>query len=82
MAIKGYWYFLYSHEYLKERNSVEEKIGRIFECGTVIVDGTMKEYNILSIKPETDRYPDARLIAEGDIETMKYTDPIIKPKRS
>ena len=42
----------------------------------------MKEYNILSIKPETDRYPDARLIAEGDIETMKYTDPIIKPKRS
>lgn len=82
MKAKGYWYFLYSHEYLKQRNAVEEKVGRIFECGTVIVDGTMKEYNILSTKPEVERYPDARLIAEGDIETMKYTDSIIKPKRS
>ena len=82
MNAKGYWYFLYSYEYLKERNSVEEKIGRIFEPGTVIVDGTMKEYNILSSKPEVERYPDARIIAEGNIETMKYTEAIVKPKRS
>lgn len=82
MAIKGHWYFMYSYEYLKERNAIEEKVGRVFECGTVIVDGTMKEYNILSTKPELKRYPDARLIAEGDIETMKYNSPTLKPRRS
>ena len=42
----------------------------------------MKEYNILSSKPEVERYPDARIIAEGNIETMKYTEAIVKPKRS
>ena len=67
---------------IKNLSSIEEKIGRIFECGTVIVDGTMKEYNILSSKPEVKRYPDARIIAEGDIETIKYTEAIVKPKRS
>lgn len=82
MKAKGYWYFLYSYEYLKQRNAIEEKVGRVFEPGTVIVNGTMKEYNILSDKPELERYPDARLIAEGDIETMKYNEPTLKPRRS
>ena len=82
MAMKWYWYFMYSYEYTKERNAIEEKMGRVFTSGTVISNGTMKEYNILSTKPELKRYPDARLIAEGDIETMKYNEPTLKPKRS
>ena len=82
LKTKGYKYFLYSYEYLKNRNAMEEKVGRVFECGTVIVDGALREFNIISSKPTMNRYPDARIVAEGDIETMKYTDISIKPKRS
>ena len=78
----GYKYFLYSYEYLKSRNSIEEKIGKTFVCGTVVVNGTLKEFNIISNQPTINRYPDARIIAEGNIETMKYTDISTKPKRS
>ena len=79
---KGYKYFLYSYEYLKNRNAMEEKVGRVFECGTVIVDGTLKEFNIISSQPTMNRYPDARIITEGNVENIKYTDPTTKPKRS
>ena len=80
--LTGYKYFLYSREYLNQRNSIEQKVGKVFECGTVIVDGTIKEYNIISDTPTMKRYPDARIIAEGDVETIKYTDVVIRPKRS
>ena len=80
--LTGYKYFLYSYEYLKSRNEIEEKVGKIFVCGTVVVNGNMKEYNIISNEPTISRYPDARIIAQGNIETMKYTDISIKPKRS
>ena len=79
---KGYKYFLYSYEYLKSRNIIEEKVGKTFVCGTVIVDGSLKEFNIISDTPTINRYPDARIIAEGDIENIKYTDISTKPRRS
>lgn len=82
LKAKGYKYFLYSYQYLKNRNAMEEKVGRVFECGTVIVNGVLKEFNIISNQPTMDRYPDARIIAEGNIENMKYTDVSTKPKRS
>ena len=80
--LTGYKYFLYSYEYLKSRNIIEEKVGKTFVCGTVIVDGSLKEFNIISDTPTINRYPDARIIVEGDIENIKYTDISTKPRRS
>ena len=82
MATNNYKYFLYSHQYFKERNSIESKMNRAFVCGTVVVNGTLKEFDIISDVPDIKKYPDVRIIAEGDIETMKYTKPSIVQRRS
>lgn len=82
MPANNHKYFLYSHQYFKERNEIESKMDRVFMCGTVVVNGTLKEFDILSDVPEIKKYPDVRIIAEGDIETMKYTKPSIVQRRS
>ena len=67
-------YFIYSSEQLKLRKSVEAKMGKIFKCGTVIVNGTRKPFTELSPRP-TSRFSDAIIVAQGDPTLMKYTLP-------
>lgn len=75
-------YFLYSMTQVKERNEIENKLGKIFVVGTVVDNGIRKEYSLLSKTATVDRYPDARIIAVGDINTIKYEKPTTKRKRS
>lgn len=67
-------YFIYSAEQLKLRKELEEKIGRQFVVGHVIVDGEKKPFTELSAKP-TSKYSDAKIVAEGDPTLMKFTLP-------
>lgn len=71
MAIK---YFLYSSEQLKFRKDVEAKMGKKFRVGHVIVNGVRKPFTELSSTPKS-RYPDAKIVAEGDPTLMRYTLP-------
>lgn len=67
-------YFLYSSEQLKFRKAVEEKMGKKFRVGHVIVNGAKKPFTELSSSPIS-RFADAKIVASGDDTTMKYTLP-------
>lgn len=71
----GYKYFLFSASYNADRDNAEKKFGKEFVLGTVVVNGSKKEFSLISDSPNNDRYSDIRIIAEGNIEEMKYTKP-------
>ena len=70
-------YFFYSAEQLKLRVRLEKTRGKTFNVGHVIVNGTRKPFTELSSK-DTSIYPDAKLVASGEISLMKYTLPEAK----
>lgn len=76
-----YVYFIYSNTYEKERNDIENKVGKVFVAGTVIVGGSRKEYSIMVDKLPTERYSDLRIIAEGKMDNFKFTPPTTRRKR-
>lgn len=67
-------YFLYSAEQLKFRKALEEKMGKTFKVGHVIVNGTKKPFTELSSNP-TSRFTDVKIVAQGDPALMNYTLP-------
>lgn len=67
-------YFIYSSEQLKFRKQMEEKMGKKFMVGHVIVDGVRKPFTEMASSPKS-RYPDAKIVAEGDPTIMRYTLP-------
>ncbi|MCM1215973.1 MAG: hypothetical protein NC548_15810 [Lachnospiraceae bacterium] len=71
-----YYYFMYSYEHVTHRNEVEEMLGRRFECGTVVVNGSKKNYSYKATdtKGFFKQYPDAKIIAEGYAEQISYTE--------
>lgn len=73
--MSNYKYFLYSEEQYKEKNTILNKAGKIFEPGTVVVNGTRKKYTQLSSTPTMERYIDTKIIAEGDLNNIVYTSP-------
>ena len=46
-----------------------------FNFGTVVVNGVPKVYTEIVTSMERCKYPDAILIAKGDIRKMKFTNP-------
>ena len=71
----AYKYFLYSQQQVNDRNSIFDKMNKVFKPGTVIVNGFKKEFSVISDTRDLPRYSDARLIAEGELSTFKYTSP-------
>ena len=71
MAIK---YFFYSSQQLQLRKQVEEKMGKKFKVGHVIVNGVRKPFTELTSSNKS-RYADAKLVASGDVDLMRYTLP-------
>lgn len=70
-------YFYYSSEQLKFRKQMEEKMGKKFVVGQVIVNGVRKPFTEMS-SATSSRYPDAKLVAEGDPSVLRYTLPMGK----
>ena len=70
----AYKYFLYSSEQLKFRTQIEAKMGKVFKVGHVIVNGVRKPFTELSSAPSS-RYSDAKIQAEGEEHSFRYTLP-------
>ena len=68
-----YVYFLYSETQEKERNTIENKLGRVFVPGVVIVNGQRNYFTELSRK-NTNRYADTKVVAEGWRSKMTFTN--------
>ena len=68
-------YFLYSSEQMNILKSINSQMGKRFLVGHVIVNGTKVPFTELSSTPKS-RYTDAKIVAQGDPETMSYTLPI------
>lgn len=67
-------YFLYSSEQMNILKSINSQMGKMFLVGHVIVNGTKVPFTELSSTPKS-RYTDAKIVAQGDPETMSYTLP-------
>ena len=70
----AYKYFFYSTEQLKFRQEIENKMGKRFNVGYVIVNGARKPITEISLSPAS-RYSDAKLVAEGEATNFKYKEP-------
>ena len=82
MANQDYRYFLFSMEYVNDKNEIYDKVNKVMVLGTVNYNGSKKEFAALSKTPTLNKYTDVRVIAEGDITKMQYTMPRTKSKRS
>lgn len=68
-------YFLFSSQQLEDRKRMEEKLGKRFVAGSVVVNGARKSFTELSSNP-TSRYSDAKIVLQtDDIKSIKYTMP-------
>ena len=75
-ASNPYLYFMFSTEHANKKNTVEGKLGKRFECGTVVVNGKKKKYSYVSTNKTVflKEYPDAKVVAEGYDNKMTYTE--------
>lgn len=71
---QNYKYFIYSSEQLSFMERIEAKMGKKFKVGTVIYKGKKRSFTELSTTGKSN-YSDAKIVAEGDISTIKYTLP-------
>ena len=82
MANPNYRYFLFSMDYVNDKNAVYDKVNKVMVLGTVNYNGSKREYAALSTVPTLGKYTDVRVVAQGDITKMQYTKPRTKAKRS
>lgn len=76
-----YKYFLYSLKQIADKNEMYDKVNKEMVLGTVIYNGKRREFSALSDTKTLERYSDARVVAEGEIDKMQYTMPSSKQKR-
>ena len=67
-------YFIYSANQMEFQKKMANKRGKNYHVGTVIANGKRLPYTELSRTGQS-TYSDARIVASGDINTFKYTEP-------
>ena len=82
MANQDYRYFLFSMDYVNDKNAIYDKVNKVMVLGTVNYNGSKREFSSLSKVQTLGRYTDVRVVAQGDITKMQYTMPKTKAKRS
>ena len=66
--------FIFSQSQMDEIMKIEKDRGSVPPVfGTVIVNGTKKIYTSILTNRNNIRYPDSRVLIEGDIRTIKHT---------
>lgn len=70
----AYKYFLYSSQQAEFMANVERGMGRTFRIGVVYTKGARKNFTELSSTSKS-MYSDARIVAEGEESSFKYTLP-------
>ena len=80
MAVNSIYerYFMYSptqaDELTKTENIDRVDPRRKFKLGTVVVNGNARQYTEMVTSPTRARYADAKVVAKGDIRSMKFTE--------
>lgn len=69
---KKYRYFMYSETQRKEKANVEKTLNRKYNPGYVIYKGKKHLYTEIVTNVANCRYADAKLVAEGNLEDLKY----------
>ena len=69
--VKRYRYFLYSKSQHNMRTQVDKSINKVFTPGIVLSKGKWVTFTEISVKP-TNSFADAKIVAEGYLEDMKY----------
>lgn len=69
---KRYRYFLFSQSQYKLREEAEERIGKQYVPGKVLINGRWKDYTEISSTPSNNKFADAKIIAEGYLDDMEY----------
>ncbi len=70
-----YKYFFFSLAQMQERTETFDKMHKTYIPGSVVYNGSTYDYTCIMDTNTLPRYPDARLVAEGDISEMTYTKP-------
>lgn len=70
--------FVYSEMQIEEEKKINKVIGKTFSCGEVSAGASKKQYSKI-IKPSdlnqmSGLYPDVKIIAQGKLSTMVYTE--------
>lgn len=73
MSNSGIKYFLFSSQQMKMKVEIEAKIGKKYRPGTVLVNGTYKQFTEISDTPNSTRFPDSIIVASGVLSEMRYT---------
>ena len=70
--------FIYSEIHEQNEKEIAKKIGKTFLCGDVSVGANTKKFSKLIKSSEINQfvsmYPDAKIIAEGVLSSMRYTE--------
>lgn len=72
MASRVYKYFLFSQQQYQLRKEVELNLGKNYVPGKVLKSGRWKDYTEISDTPSNNKFADAKVIAEGYLDSMKY----------
>lgn len=69
---KRYRYFLFSQSQYQLRQETEEKLGKTYIPGRVLSRGRWRDFTEISTTPSNNKFADAKIVAEGYLENMKY----------
>lgn len=69
---RKYRYFIFSQKQYNERVDAENKLGKQYIPGKVMVRGAYKDFTEISTSPSNSRYADGKLITEGYLDELKY----------
>lgn len=70
-----YRYFLYSKSQEIIRTDADNRMGKKFILGQVLVKGRWVPFTQISAKADNEMWPDCVLIAEGYLKNMTYKEP-------
>ena len=65
-------YFVFSRTQLNLQKEIARKLGKNFVANKVYSNGQALEFTEIVRDPNKSRYPDTKVVASGDIKTMKY----------
>ena len=76
----GYVYFHFSLDQFNERKATFDKLNKIYIPGTVVYNGEVLEFTARGSEKKLPRYADAKIVAEGELSEMTFTDYQTKQK--
>lgn len=85
-VVERYVQFVFSEMQVAKEKEINAKIGKVFQCGEVSTGASTKKYSKI-IRDSTDLaqmlslYPDTKIIADGVLNKMNYTEITTKFKK-